>query len=116
MDVLYPLDETQRDIVLDIERVSEELLRDLGALKARGAADDILQATLRQAPGTREGEPDAARQLGRLRHPLPGHDAQQPGDRLPPGAGAPHSGGRVAGSLAVASSSRGARARASLML
>ena len=45
MDVLYPLDETQRDIVLDIERVSEELLRDLGALKARGAADDILQAT-----------------------------------------------------------------------
>ena len=45
VDVLYPLDETQRDIVLDIERVSEELLRDLGALKARGAADDILQAT-----------------------------------------------------------------------
>ncbi len=45
VDVLYPLDETQRDIVLDIERVSEELLRDLGALKAKGAADDILQAT-----------------------------------------------------------------------
>jgi hypothetical protein len=45
MDVLYPLDETQRDIVLDIERVSEELVRDLNALKAKGAADDILQAT-----------------------------------------------------------------------
>jgi hypothetical protein len=45
IDVLYPLDETQRDIVLDIERVSEELVRDLGALKAKGAADDILQAT-----------------------------------------------------------------------
>ena len=44
-DVLYPLDETQRDIVLDIERVSEEILRDLAALKARGGADDILQAT-----------------------------------------------------------------------
>jgi hypothetical protein len=44
-DVLYPLDESQRDIVLDIERVSEELQRDLAALKARGAADDILQAT-----------------------------------------------------------------------
>jgi hypothetical protein len=44
-EVVYPLDQMQRDLVLDIERVSEELQRDLSALKARGAADDILQAT-----------------------------------------------------------------------
>jgi hypothetical protein len=44
-EVVYPLDETQRDLVLEIERVSAELSRDLQALKARGAADDILQAT-----------------------------------------------------------------------
>jgi hypothetical protein len=44
-EVLYPLDEKQRDLVFEIERVSEELERDLGALRARGAADDILQAT-----------------------------------------------------------------------
>jgi hypothetical protein len=44
-EVVYPLDQVQRDLVLDIERVSEELQRDLSALKARGAADDILQAT-----------------------------------------------------------------------
>jgi hypothetical protein len=44
-EVVYPLDQTARDLVLEIERVSEEMQRDLGALKARGAADDILQAT-----------------------------------------------------------------------
>ena len=44
-EVVYPLDQVQRDLVLDIERVSEELQRDLRALKERGAADDILQAT-----------------------------------------------------------------------
>jgi len=44
-EVVYPLDETQRELVLDIERVSDELQRDLADLKARGAADDILQAT-----------------------------------------------------------------------
>ena len=44
-EVVYPLDQTQRDLVLEIERVSDELKRDLQALKARGAADDILQAT-----------------------------------------------------------------------
>lgn len=44
-EVVYPLDEAQRDLVLDIERVSEELQRDLQALRARGGADDILQAT-----------------------------------------------------------------------
>ena len=44
-EVVYPLDEQQRELVLEIERVSAELKRDLLALKARGAADDILQAT-----------------------------------------------------------------------
>src|SRR4030095_12601382 len=50
---------------------------------------------LRQAPGAREGEPDAQRQPQRVRRSLPGHDAQQPGDRLSPGAGAAHSRGGV---------------------
>jgi len=44
-EVVYPLDQAQRDLVLEIERVSAELKRDLQALKTRGAADDILQAT-----------------------------------------------------------------------
>ena len=41
----YPLDPVLRELVLEIERVAGELQRDLAALKARGAADDILQAT-----------------------------------------------------------------------
>jgi hypothetical protein len=41
----YPLDAAQRELVLEIERVAGEIRRDLGALKARGAADEILQAT-----------------------------------------------------------------------
>jgi hypothetical protein len=41
----YPLDPGQRELVLEIERVAGEMQRDLAALKARGAADDILQAT-----------------------------------------------------------------------
>jgi hypothetical protein len=41
----YPLDPAQRELVLEIERVAGEMQRDLAALKARGAADDILQAT-----------------------------------------------------------------------
>jgi hypothetical protein len=44
-ETVYPLDAAQREIVLDIERVAEEMQQDLAALKARGAADDILQAT-----------------------------------------------------------------------
>ena len=44
-EVVYPLDAHQRELVLEIERVGNELRRDLSALKARGAADDILQAT-----------------------------------------------------------------------
>jgi hypothetical protein len=41
----YPLDPAQRELVLEIERVAHEMQGDLAALKARGAADDILQAT-----------------------------------------------------------------------
>jgi hypothetical protein len=41
----YPLDPVRRELVLQIERVAAEMQRDLAALKARGAADDILQAT-----------------------------------------------------------------------
>jgi hypothetical protein len=41
----YPLDPAQRELVLEIERVAGEMRRDLASLKARGAADDILQAT-----------------------------------------------------------------------
>jgi hypothetical protein len=41
----YPLDPAQRELVLEIERVTGEMQRDLAALRARGAADDILQAT-----------------------------------------------------------------------
>ncbi len=44
-EVVYPLDEHQRELVLGIERVAEELQRDLAALKLLGAADDILSAT-----------------------------------------------------------------------
>lgn len=45
LEVEYPLDPKLRELVLEIERVSGELQRDLAALKARGAADDILQAS-----------------------------------------------------------------------
>jgi len=44
-ETIYPLDPAQRELVLEIERVREELERDLAALKARGAADDILLTT-----------------------------------------------------------------------
>ena len=60
-ETVYPLDAVQRDLVLDIERVAEELQRDLGALRARGAADDILQAT-------------CAKLLSRARESLRRHD------------------------------------------
>jgi hypothetical protein len=44
-EVVYPLDPALRDLVLEIERVSAELQRDVEALRVRGAADDILLAT-----------------------------------------------------------------------
>lgn len=44
-ETVYPLEDSHRELVLEIERVADELQRDLAALKERGAADDILQAT-----------------------------------------------------------------------
>jgi hypothetical protein len=44
-ETIYPLDPAQRELVLEIERVREELERDLSLLKEAGAADDILLAT-----------------------------------------------------------------------
>lgn len=44
-ETIYPLDPTQRALVMEIERVREELEGALAELKARGAADDILLST-----------------------------------------------------------------------
>jgi hypothetical protein len=44
-ETIYPLDPAERGIVLEIERVREELERALAELKASGGADDILLAT-----------------------------------------------------------------------
>jgi hypothetical protein len=74
----YPLDEALREQVLEIERVAAELQRDLGALKARGAADDILQASCakllaraRESLTLRHGASDfAARHLEMTRNSL----------------------------------------------
>ncbi len=44
-ETIYPLDPAQRELVLEIERIREELERDLAELKRAGAADDILLAT-----------------------------------------------------------------------
>ena len=44
-ETVYPMDPDQRRLVLSIERVREDLERDLAALKEMGAADDILLAT-----------------------------------------------------------------------
>ena len=44
-EVVYPLDGAEREIVLEIERISADMEQDLAAVKARGEADDILQAT-----------------------------------------------------------------------
>jgi hypothetical protein len=47
-EVVYPLDPAQRERVLEIERIVEELGRDLDRLRARGSADDILLQTCRK--------------------------------------------------------------------
>jgi hypothetical protein len=46
--VVYPLDPVLRERVLEIERVLEELTRDLELLKGSGRADDILLQTCRK--------------------------------------------------------------------
>jgi hypothetical protein len=43
-ETIYPLDPGERGIVLELERVREDLQRALAELKARGGADDILLA------------------------------------------------------------------------
>jgi hypothetical protein len=77
-ETVYPLDAAQREIVLEIERVAEELQRDLATLKARGAADDILQATCakllaraRDSLTRKDSSPEfATRYLGMTRNSL----------------------------------------------
>jgi hypothetical protein len=77
-EVLYPLDEAQRELVLEIERVSAELQADLQTLRELGAADDILQATCAKLSARakdsltrREGSSDfAARYLEMTRNSL----------------------------------------------
>lgn len=44
-ETVYPLDPTERKLVLEIERVRDDLRDDLARLKAAGEADDILVAT-----------------------------------------------------------------------
>lgn len=44
-ETVYPMDPDHRGLVLSIERVREDLERDLAALKEMGAADDILLGT-----------------------------------------------------------------------
>ncbi len=76
-EFVYPLDPALRDLVLEIERVSAELTRDVEALKARGAADDILQATsakllarARESLSRRHGGDFASRHLEMTRNSL----------------------------------------------
>jgi hypothetical protein len=76
-EVVYPLDPALRDLVLEIERVSAELTRDVEALKAKGAADDILQATsakllarARESLSRRQGGDFASRHLEMTRNSL----------------------------------------------
>jgi hypothetical protein len=47
-EVVYPLDAEARERVLDIERLIEEVGRDLARLRAAGGADDILVQTCRK--------------------------------------------------------------------
>ncbi len=77
-ETVYPLDGAQREIVLEIERVAGELERDVAALKERGAADDILQATCakllaraKESLGRKDSSADfAARHLEMTRNSL----------------------------------------------
>jgi hypothetical protein len=50
-EVVYPLDTTLREQVLEIERVATELSEDIEELKAQGRADDILLQTVRKLLG-----------------------------------------------------------------
>ena len=48
LDVVYPLDPELREDVLEIERMIEDLVTDLEALKEKGSSDDILVQTCRK--------------------------------------------------------------------
>jgi hypothetical protein len=76
-EIVYPLDPALRDLVLEIERLAGELQRDVAALKALGAADDIVQATsakliarARESLSRRHGADFAARHLEMTRNSL----------------------------------------------
>jgi hypothetical protein len=76
-EVVYPLDPALRELVLEIERVSGEIERDMAALRARGAADDIVQTTCaklvaraRESLVRRHGNEFAARHLEMTRNSL----------------------------------------------
>ncbi len=76
-EVEYPLDPALRDLVLEIERVAEDLQRDVAALKLRGAADDIMQASCakllaraRESLAGRHGTDFASRHLEMTRNSL----------------------------------------------
>jgi chromosome segregation ATPase len=62
VDVVYPLDTALREQVLEIERMIEELNRDLESLRAHGRADDILVQTCRKL--TARAEENLRRQDG----------------------------------------------------
>jgi hypothetical protein len=73
----YPLDPAERELVLDVERVAEEMERDLLSLKARGASDDILRATCakllargRESLTRRDGGEFAMRRMEMMRKSL----------------------------------------------
>ena len=77
VETVYPLDAALRERVLEIERVAFELSEDLGQLKARGRADDILLQTCGKLLGRardnlhRHDSADfAARRLEMTRHSL----------------------------------------------
>lgn len=76
-EVVYPLDPSLRELVLEIERVAEDLEHDVAALKERGAADAIVQATCaklvaraRESLTRRHGADFAARHLEMTRNSL----------------------------------------------
>ncbi|HVO10069.1 MAG TPA: hypothetical protein VMX54_04880 [Vicinamibacteria bacterium] len=76
-DIHYPLDAALRDLVLEIERIAGELQRDIEGLRARGAADDILQSTVaklvaraRESLTQRHGTEFANRHLEMTRNSL----------------------------------------------
>jgi hypothetical protein len=50
-DLMYPLDPEQLGVVLEIERLIGEIAHDLGVLRERGIADDILVQTCRKMVG-----------------------------------------------------------------